>query len=355
MLDRSDRYEYIFPNINIFKKLNNKTSLEGDFSFNSKNYIRNYETNIFENVNINDFLFNSYPTITNKGFNNNYKFILKNINSNTKKSKTFKEGENIYLSTLFQLNSSLPMSKKNESLKKILNPKISLNLAPNKNQNAKNLNNKIDVNNIYDSNRASLTNSVEGGVSLVYGADYSIIKLENSREIFKFKAANNLRFEENNDLPERNQINDKTSNFFGEIKYDPNEFFNMQYSSALKNNLQDINDENLLAEFKLNKFITNFDYLNNNYKDEKVSYLTSSLTYKVNNDTNFIFSTRENKTSDLTEYYNMMYQYKNDCLAASIEYNKNYYSDKDLKPEESLMFKLRIIPINETSSPNLIK
>ena len=32
--------------------------------------------------------------------------------------------------------------------------------------------------------------------------------------------------------------------------------------------------------------------------------------------------TLENIEKDLTEYYNLMYQYKNDCLAASIEYNK---------------------------------
>ena len=34
-----------------------------------------------------------------------------------------------------------------------------------------------------------------------------------------------------------------------------------------------------------------------------------------------------------------MYQYKNDCLAASIEYNKDYYDDRDIKPEESIFFK----------------
>ena len=27
-----------------------------------------------------------------------------------------------------------------------------------------------------------------------------------------------------------------------------------------------------------------------------------------------------------------MYEYKNDCLAASVEYNKEYYSDRDVKP-----------------------
>jgi LPS-assembly protein len=352
---RSDRFEYIYPNIDIFKKFNNKTSLNGEFSLNSSNYIRNYNTNIFESVNANNLIFNSYPLITKNGFTNDYEFIIKNVNSNTKKSENFKEGENIYLSTLLQLNSSLPLLKENDNYKKILNPKIALKLAPNNTQNAKNLNNKIDTNNIYETNRASLNNSTEGGISLTYGADYSIFNLKNSREIFKFKAANNLRFEENNDLPERNQLNDKTSNFFGEIDYNPNEFFNIQYSTAIKNNLKEINDENLITEFKLNKFITNFDYLNSNYRDDKVSYLTSSLTYQINNDNNFKFSTRENKTSDLTEYYNMMYEYKNDCLAASIEYNKNYYSDRDLKPEESLMLKLKIIPINETSSPNLIE
>ena len=38
---------------------------------------------------------------------------------------------------------------------------------------------------------------------------------KNSREIFGLKIANNLRFEENNDLPKINQIGEKTSNFFG--------------------------------------------------------------------------------------------------------------------------------------------
>ena len=68
-----------------------------------------------------------------------------------------------------------------------------------------------------------------------------------------------------------------------------------------------------------------------------------------------MFSTREDKTTDLTEFYKLIYQYKNDCLAASIEYNKDYYNDRDLKPEESIFFKSSIIPFGESSSPNLKK
>jgi LPS-assembly protein len=57
----------------------------------------------------------------------------------------------------------------------------------------------------------------------------------------------------------------------------------------------------------------------------------------------------------LTEYYNFMYKYKNDCLAASIEYNKDFYNDRDVVQNENLMLKLTIIPFGSTSSPNFRK
>lgn len=40
---------------------------------------------------------------------------------------------------------------------------------------------------------------------------------------------------------------------------------------------------------------------------------------------------------------------------ASLEYNKEFYSDRDIKPEETIFFKLTIIPFGETSTPNLKK
>ena len=73
------------------------------------------------------------------------------------------------------------------------------------------------------------------------------------------------------------------------------------------------------------------------------------------NSTNLSFSTRKNKKTNLTEFYNLIYEYRNDCLIAGIEYNKDYYNDRDLKAEENIFFKLTIIPIGGTNSPNLFK
>jgi len=350
----SDRYEFILPKFDITKKIDNFTNLAGNFLFKSNNLIRSYDTNILEKININNFIFNSVPTFSKTGFENNYEFIIKNINSDTKNSSSYEEDENFYLSGLFQYNSSFPLVKNTEDHLNILKPKLALKIAPNYTKDiSQNTGNRLDTSNIYNLDRLSSNNVLEGGVSLTLGNDFSILNKTSSKELLSLKLANNLRLEENEDLPRRNQLNSKNSNFFGEIKFSPNEILTTKYNASAKNNLTDINYENFIAEISLNNFVTTFDYINENNTLDKNSYLSSTVKFNLNESNNLQFSTRENKSSNLTEYYNLIYQYKNDCLAASIEYNKNYYDDRDIKPEENIFLKLTIIPFGETSSPNL--
>ncbi|MDB3887992.1 hypothetical protein N9341_00470 [Candidatus Pelagibacter sp.] len=351
--EKSDRFEYILPKINLVKRVNYDGILNGDFTLKSKGLGRNYNTNVYETTNINDLIFDSYPKITTLGFYNNYEFIIKNSNTNGEKSKKYKDDENYYLSSLFQYNSSLPLIKENDDYQNVLKPRLSLRLAPTHTKDNREGTQRVDVNNIYSLTRTTGDDTTEGGVSMAYGSDYSIFNKEKSRDILNLKLANNLRFERNEDLPGNSQMGQKTSSVFGEISYSPNEILTTKYSTSVKNNLADINYENLVTEFKINNLVTTFDYLNENFSFSDMSYLTNTTTYSVNDYNSLSFSTRENKTANLTEYYNLMYQYKNDCLAASIEYNKDFYNDRDIKPEENIFFKLTIIPFDKVSSPNL--
>ena len=349
-----DRYEFIFPKLDLVKQIENKTNFDGSFELRSENFVRSYSTNIFEKININNFIFNSSPKITSYGFYNNYDFIIKNVNSDTQNSDTYKEDENFYLSGIFQYNSSLPLVKETDNFLNIIKPKIALKLSPNTTKDiSKTEGNRLDVDNIYDIDRLSLNDTVEGGASLTFGTDFTISDQIKSKEIFGLKLANNFRFEENDDLPRNNQLGSKTSNFFGEILFSPNEVITTKYNASAKNNLTDINYENLIAEISLNNFVTTFDYLNENNDFSESSYLSNTTKYSINDSNSIGFSTRENNSSNLTEYYNLIYEYKNDCLSASIEYNKDYYDDRDIKPEENIFFKLTIIPFGEASSPNL--
>jgi LPS-assembly protein len=352
---QSDKYEFIFPKIDFVKKIPNKTSLNGDFSFSSENLVRNYNTNIFENSNINDLIFSSYPKISNLGFYNNYEFKIKNSNTYGKKSEIFKNKESSYVSGLLQLNSSLPLIRKNKNFQEILKPKLSFKMAPAHTKDYKKDETNIDITNLFSLNRINKNDTIEGGLSLAYGTDYLVLSQKDNRELLSFKAANNLRLNDNSDLTHSNQIGQKTSNFFTETLFNPNDFLNIKYKTAIKNNLSEISNESFITEFKIKNFTTSFDYLNENDTNQKKSYLANTSTYNLNNFNSLIFSTREDKTTNLTEFYKLIYQYKNDCLAASIEYNKDYYNDRDLKTEESIFFKLSIIPFGESSSPNLRK
>ena len=349
---KSDRYEFILPKLDITKKIKNNTNLNGEFTFESNNLIKNYDTNVHEKVNINNLTFNSNPKITNNGIYNNYDFIIKNVNSDGQNSENYKENTSQYFSGLFQFNSSLPLIKEYNEIQNIIKPKLSLKLAPNDTKNLRSdEKNRLDVNNLFNLDRISSNDTIEGGISLAYGNDFTILNKNDSREVFSLKIANNLRLEENNDLAVNNQIGLKTSNFFTGIEFSPNEILTTKYNNSFRNNAKEISYENFAAEISLNNLITTFDYLNENNTSDENSYLDNTTKYIIDSNNNLAFKTRINKKTDLTEYYNLMYQYKNDCLAASIEYNKEYYSDADIKPEETIFFKLTIIPFGESSAP----
>ena len=352
--NNNDKYEYIFPKLDIIKNLDTNKNLQGDLILKTNFLSRQYETNILERYNYNELKFTSYPKISNYGFFNNYEFLIKNFNSDNNNT-SFKNDTFNYLSGIFQYNAILPMIKESNHYNRTLAPRATFKLAPPHNKDIKNNNNKLDVANIHSINRISGNDVVEGGASITYGSNYTINDNINSRTLFDLELANNFRFEENNDLPKSNQINQKTSNLFAHLKISPSEIITAEYNTSIKNNLKEISNENLITTFKINNFITSFDYMNENSNITSNSYLTNKTTYKIDEKNSLAFATRKNKSKNITEYYNLMYQYQNDCLAASIEYNKDFYSDSDLNTDESIIFKITIMPFGQTSSPNLLQ
>jgi LPS-assembly protein len=113
------------------------------------------------------------------------------------------------------------------------------------------------------------------------------------------------------------------------------------------------NYDSIKTEFNVNNFVTTFEYLEENNLIGNESYISNKTSYNFDETNSINFSTRKNKKTDLTEFYNLIYQYQNDCLVAAIEYNKNYYEDSDLKPSENIFFSLTLKPFGTTNSPSV--
>ena len=326
--------------------------LIGNYSLTSSGYIKNYNTNVYEKVLINNLNFNSDTKFTTNGFKNNYNFLIKNINAEGKNSKTYNNNGDYKLESIFEYNSSYPLKKELENYTNILKPLMSFKYSPDKNKDMKNDVNRLDINNIYSLDRIGTNDAVEGGASLTFGTEFSKIN-RSDKEVFGAKLANVLRVEENENLSKTSKLGAKTSDIVGYLNYDPNDFLKLTYDFSLDGNLEDTNYQLLSSQFKVNNFVTKFEYVNENKTGNNENYLANKTMYNLNESNNLMYETRQNKKTKLTEFQNLIYQYRNDCLIAAIEYNKDYYNDGDLKPEENIFFKLTIIPFGQTSSPDL--
>tara|TARA_B110000971_G_scaffold206280_1_gene229408 strand:- start:335 stop:673 length:339 start_codon:yes stop_codon:yes gene_type:complete len=109
------------------------------------------------------------------------------------------------------------------------------------------------------------------------------------------------------------------------------------------------------STISINNFITSFEFLEENNEIGTESYISNNSSYKFNNSNKLLYRERTNRKTNLKEFYNLVYQYENDCLVAAIEYNKDFYSDRELKPTEELFFSLTIVPFASVGSPKISK
>ena len=350
----SDKYEYVYPFYNLKKDLYTDLLTSGSLSLSSNGHFKNYDTNVFEKVVVNDFLYSSNPKFTDKGLKNNLNLLFKNINTDSENSKNYKEKLDTKIASIIEYNSSFPLEKKTDSYVNIIKPIISARYSPNNSKKARDDDRRINVNNVFNLNRLGFNDSVEGGGSLSFGTQYNKTDLT-GRDVFTSKIANVFKYEEDKNLPINSSLGNKTSDIMGYLNYKPNNFYNIEYEFSQDENLKDTNYQLLKNEFKVNNFVTTIEYLNKNSSVNKESYLSNKTTYNFDQSNSFSFEARENKETNATEFYNLMYQYRNDCLIAAIKYNKDYYTDRDLKPDESIYLSLTIIPFGQTKSPNLNK
>ena len=134
---------------------------------------------------------------------------------------------------MFEANTSFPLIKTNLNSTDYLIPKISLRMNPGNMKDRSTENRNVDVSNIFNIDRMSLGDEFESGKSLTLGLDYKKEQLNDINKYFSFKIGTVLRDKEQNFIPNSSTLNKKTSNLFGSIENNFNDFFNVNYQFSL--------------------------------------------------------------------------------------------------------------------------
>ncbi|MDA9063217.1 organic solvent tolerance protein, partial [Candidatus Pelagibacter sp.] len=317
-LSTSDRYEYIFPSFKISKNIADFDN--GNFALTSSGSNKKFNTNSQESILVNDLNYKSYNKINKLGLVSHYEVLLKNFNAKTKKSTTYNNKTENSLQSIMNYEIKYPLKKVGEKYLSTLTPILSARYSPNQSKTKSKNERFINPDNIFSINRIGFLDTVEGGQSITIGNEYALQNKDNNKNILSFNIATVLRDVENTRLPESSTIGRKNSDIFGDINFNVNKFIDFDYNFALDNNLKTSNFNQIKSTLTFYKFISTFDFLERSSITGSKSYISNETKLEINKSSSFSFKTRKNKNTDLTEYYNLLYEYKNDCLTAGIEF-----------------------------------
>ena len=347
---KNDRYQYVLPSYNFSKNFYIEDVM-GSFNFNSYGNNTLRDTNITTSKIFNDLNYSSINSLLNNGIKTNFDISLKNVNTTGKNDPEYKENLHSRLMSAYTFNASLPMIKKTTSTFNTLEPKLSLRLSPHQMRDNNALERRIDINNIFNTNRLSMDESFESGESITLGLNFKKEKVNITNELSEieeyidFKLASVFRLKEEKNIPNNSTLNKKTSNIFGQFNFKPIKNVSFGYNFSLTEDLDTFEYNSLITKMKYENFTTQFDYLKESGVIGRNNIIENKTEYNFNDANSISFNIRENKELNLTEYYNLIYEYKNDCLVAGVKYKKNYYNDADIKPVEELFFSITIVPL----------
>ena len=342
-LGNSDRYSFVLPYYNL-DRIFTADNIDGTFNFNSNGNNSLQNTNNLKSVVINNLNYQSKDFITDKGFINNFNFYFKNLNTVAKNDTTYKSSPQISFSNIYEFSSSLPLTKKTDDFVNTLSPKISYRVNPGNMKNQSDAERKIDTSNIFDINRLSLSDSFESGQSITMGVNFKKENLKNN-SYYDYSLATVFRDKDNDKIPVSSTINNKNSNIFGSLKNNFSDNLSLDYDFSIDDNLDKLQYNSITSTISINNFVTKFNFIEESSLVGNTNSISNTTSYNINKNNFIRFQTRKNRKIDLTEYYDLIYEYRNDCLTAGIKYRKSYYEDSELKPSENLLFTVTLIPL----------
>ena len=373
----NDRYGYVFPKYDFSKNID-LLDYSGSFSFTSDGSNNLDGTNQMTTSINNSLSYTTFDFISETGFKNVFGATINNNNSVAKSGNlSHKSSPQAEVITNYVMDTSFPLIRIKGDTSSTLVPKMSLRFSPHEMKNFRTKKKRIDIDNIWNGGRTGA--GVEEGGSLTLGIDYKIdfldlqkknvrdIKVNNITKIktleeeaaeerkFEFKIAAVLRNEIEENIPENSTLGKKLSNTVGKIAYAHSQNFNIDYNFSVDNDFNTFEYNEINTLLKINNFETQISFIEENGVLGDSNVIENTSKYYFDSQNTLSIGTRRNRKINLTEYYDLTYRYQNDCLVAGLQYKKNYYSDRDIKPTEQLYFSITIVPLTKFQPDDIMK
>jgi LPS-assembly protein len=344
----NDKYEYILPEMNYEKQLFNDKFGYGNFKSDLK--VQNYDTNKYKKTFINNLDLELDRPFSEKVYKGKLLSKLKNINYEYDNVEGFRSDSNSELFGAIGYLASLDLYKStDDGSEHLLTPKILFKYAPNymrKEEGEYNLVRK----NLFSLDRLQSEQNFEGGTNLTVGLDYEI---NDSFNQTNFSIGQIISEKKNNkNMPDTISLDKRFSNIVGNLNHKRGDNFTLNYNYSIDQNLKETNFNEVSMDYKNSNFNLNLNFLDEQKKSGDNEYIKTSIKYNKGDSGILTFSNKRNLITSSSEFYDLSYEYINDCLRAGLYYRREFYNDSELEAENSLMFKITLSSFGSVNSPS---
>jgi LPS-assembly protein len=352
------RHEYLLP-LTIEKNIM-ASEKYGSLNLDSNLRLRNYETNKQTNFLINNFNWKSNKWFSSIGLENYFEGMFKNVNYESENTTKFKNDQkNTEFNASLGYFTKFPLYKEDfiNKIYQSLTPRLLLRYSPGHMR--KTEGGKLNYGNLFNLNKVNDADVIEPGLSTSIGFEYKKNKLSDLNisgdNEFSFSVGQVVSKKENMNIPSSTSLDQHFSDVVGETKYNVNEKVNLNYNFSIDQGYKNFNYNEIGADYTLNDTKFNLSYLQEKNHVGNQEYIQTGFDFNLNESSEIAFNTKRNLLTNSAEFYNLSYSYINDCLKAGIGYRREFYTDRDFEPENSLMFTISIIPFAEINTPSLAR
>ena len=314
--------------------------------------VHNYETNKFTSFFVNDFEWSSNDIVLNSKIKNKFLAKFKNINYEARNIDIYKDDPTNELHGAFGLFSEIDFQKKRNNFTHLLTPKLLLKLSPG-NMRKEDDGVRLTPINAFNLERLNKINNFETGNTATLGFDLNI--KEKDTEKFNFSVAQIINEVENKKIGTKTSLDEKLSDLVGKTSYNINERIKLTHDFSVDQNYQELNYNDFGSNIKFDNMNIDFNYIEEDKHIGNQEYFKTKVSYKNKDKSLISFETKRNLITNSSEFYDLSYEYINDCLRAGLVYRREFYNDSELEAENSLMFNITLTPFGNINSPKFNK
>jgi len=209
----------------------------------------------------------------------------------------------------------------------------------------------FDETNLFDANRFSGTDRVEGGQRVVYGIRTGVFGEKGGASTLM--VGQSFRFRKSNPFPLGTGLEDQLSDIVANLQITPNKFMNLLYKTRFDHDSLRARRTEIAASIGPSALQLDLNYVffdrTSGFADREE--VTASLQSKLDEQWSAQVQTQRDLTTEGgTLSYGASLVYECDCMNFELVYNRTFTSDRDIPRVESLTFQITFKSLGQIGS-----